>query len=117
MGPLAKKLSLLGLLVVTFGVLIACGSGGNGDQMYVEQEGAAEPDGKALHTKKCNVCHGADGKRGISGATDLSTSVLTKEQRIEVITKGRKTMVGWEGVLTVKEIDAIADHLETLRGK
>lgn len=95
-------------------MLLACG-GASGDGTYVQPDDSGQVDGKSLYTKKCVVCHGPAGKRGISGATDLSTSVLNMEATIAVISKGRNTMVGWEGVLTKQEIEALAEHVTSLR--
>jgi mono/diheme cytochrome c family protein len=64
---------------------------------------------------KCGMCHGEDGKLMLAGAPDLSTSTLSREDRIALITYGKGTMPPQQGVLDDAAIAAVADHLETLR--
>ena len=64
---------------------------------------------------KCGMCHGEDGKLMLAGAPDLSTSTLSREDRIALITYGKGTMPPQQGVLDDATIAAVADHLETLR--
>lgn len=96
-------------------LLLACGGQSSEPELYVQPDDSGLRDGKSVYADKCTVCHGADGKKGISGATDLSSSTLALAGRIDVITNGRNSMVGWKGVLTEKEIKAVAEYLEELR--
>ena len=64
---------------------------------------------------KCGMCHGEDGKLMLAGAPDLSTSTLSREERITLITYGKGTMPPQQGVLDEATIAAVADHLEALR--
>jgi cytochrome c6 len=68
------------------------------------------PDGMAVFKQYCVSCHGADGKLGLSGAKDLTASTLTLDERVEVITKGRKLMTPFGEVLTPEEIKAVAEY-------
>lgn len=63
----------------------------------------------------CVTCHGKDGKLGLSGAADLSASVLSKDEAVEVITNGRKLMAPYKSILSPDEIDAVAEYILTLR--
>ena len=110
-----SQLKALALATLCGGLLIAaCGSSAE-QPTYVQPKDEGEPDGKAVYMDKCNVCHGPDGKRGVSGASDLSVSKMTMDQRIGIITYGKNTMVGWHGILTAKEIEAVAQYVEALR--
>lgn len=55
-------------------------------------EGIASNDGASLYTANCLMCHGADGKLGLSGAKDLSTSQLDVNGIKEVILHGQNLM-------------------------
>ncbi len=78
---------------------------------------SAEPElpGKVIFTKNCKLCHGADGTLGVSGAANLSISALTLEEKIQVITNGRRGMASWKSQLTPEEIRMVATYVETLR--
>jgi mono/diheme cytochrome c family protein len=47
---------------------------------------------------------------GASGAYNLQESELTLEERINVITNGRKAMTAFEALLDEKEIKAVAKY-------
>lgn len=74
-----------------------------------------EKTGKELFQKNCVICHGSDGKLGFNGAKDLSKSVLTQEERIIQITNGKNLMSPFKGILTEKEIRAVAEFTESLK--
>lgn len=73
------------------------------------------PDGMAVFRKNCITCHGADGKLGLNGAKDLSASTISVEERIEIITNGKKLMTPFKAVLSVEEIKAVASYTMTLK--
>jgi len=68
----------------------------------------------AIFRKYCVTCHGADGKLGLNGAKDLTLSTLTPEERINVITYGKKVMTPFNEVLTPDEIKAVAEYTQKL---
>lgn len=70
--------------------------------------------GQDIYTKYCRLCHGSNGKAGISGSADLSISVLTPQEKINVITNGRKGMTAFKDQLTPEQIKLVADYIETL---
>lgn len=88
----------LGLAVIGF--IYACSGG----------DGAPKADGSAVFKTHCQLCHGADGKLGLNGAKDLTASPLTLEERVQVITKGRNTMLAYENILSADEIKAVAQY-------
>lgn len=71
--------------------------------------------GEKVYTTYCVACHGADGAMGFSGATNLQTSMLSLEERIHVVTKGRKAMNAFKGILSVQEIENVSIYIESLR--
>ena len=99
--------------------LIACG-GAPGDGGKVEKKGtkkivAKKVDGKKIYRQYCVTCHGVNGDMGASGAFDLTTSKLTLDEKIAIITNGRKTMTPFKGLLSEAKIKAVAEFTETLR--
>ena len=95
----------------------------NPDETFARQTAAAQqagrpvlaPDGMAVFRKNCITCHGADGKLGLNGAKDLSASAISVEERIEIITNGKKLMTPFKALLSVEEIKAVATYTMTLK--
>ena len=71
-------------------------------------------DGKGIYTKNCVLCHGADGRRGLNGAGDLTASTLPLPDRIQQITYGKGMMTPYAGILTPEEIEAVANYTLSL---
>lgn len=70
--------------------------------------------GKLVYKQYCVACHGADGKLGVSGATDLSKSVVSMEERINQITNGKGMMTPYKDVLSETQIKDVAEYLDEL---
>lgn len=73
--------------------------------------------GQSLYESNCTSCHGEDGRLCVLGAKDLSVSIMTKEQMMEIITNGKNTMTPYGNVLNKEEITSIADYVQILRVK
>ena len=71
--------------------------------------------GRILFSTTCKLCHGADGKLGLNGAMDLSKSLLTKEEKLFVISNGRNTMAAYKNLITKDEIKLLANYVESLK--
>lgn len=82
-----------------------------------EKDNTKTLDGKELYEQSCSTCHGPKGKKGVSGAKDLSRSELSLEERMRIIREGKGAMIPFEGQLSEEEIRAIAKYLEELRKK
>ena len=52
-----------------------------------------------LYSQLCQSCHGLDGKKGLSGAKDLSISTLSLNETSEIITNGRNNMPQYKSIL------------------
>lgn len=108
------------ILLVFFAIaLIACGgedkAAGSSSKSEPIAAAKPKPDGAKIYKTYCVTCHGIYGDMGGSGAFDLSVTKLTKEERIEVITKGRNLMTPFEGLLSPEKIEAVAEYVETLK--
>ena len=71
--------------------------------------------GKLVYKQYCVICHGADGKLAISNATDLSTSTVTMDERINQITNGKGLMTPYKDILSQEQIKSVAEYIEELR--
>lgn len=74
---------------------------------------------KALYTRNCARCHGADGKsQGELGqtldATDLTTHKPSVKRNIQVISNGLGAMPAFGRKLKRAEITALANYVRTL---
>lgn len=103
----------INLLFVTF-LFFACA---NDTQTASNSGNNAAPVkyGINIFQKNCISCHGAEGNMGINGAADLSKSVISLAERINVITNGRKVMTAFNLLLSAEEIKKVAEYTETLK--
>jgi len=71
--------------------------------------------GKVLFEQNCTKCHGIDGTKGKFGAKNLQESILTDDQYLRTIQKGKGIMPSWEKKLTVGQITDIISYIKILR--
>ncbi len=81
----------------------------------VQDHTTAKIDGKHIFQKNCVLCHGSDGSLEMNGAKDLSKSTITLDQRITQITNGKNLMTPFKGILSEKEIAAVAEYTMSLK--
>ncbi len=79
------------------------------------KSGNESKSAKQLYSTHCAICHGDDGKKGLAGAKLLPESELDLKQRIAIITEGKGQMMPYEGVLSTKEIELIANYTLSLK--
>lgn len=108
-------ISVCSLVLLTGLFVYSCGGSevNSKDDATGTKEVAAS--GSQLYMDNCVVCHGQDGKAGMSGATDLSTSVLSHQNTVDVIANGRNAMRAFSNQFSKEEIEVIAKHVESLR--
>jgi mono/diheme cytochrome c family protein len=95
-----------------FAFIIACNNN-KSDPSEKENVTATEIPGKDIYKRKCSLCHGSDGTLGLSGAANLSISLLTTEEKVVVITNGRKAMMPYKDILTPEQIREVAEYTNT----
>lgn len=79
-------------------------------------EQAGEPiNGKTVFNNNCVTCHGTDGKLGLMGAVDLTTSKMDEASIIRIIKQGKGAMTGFEAILNQEQINAVATYVQTLQ--
>lgn len=122
-----KKLGIQSLFIIGIIGLTACGGDkktttttSTSKQKTTASTSAGKSDsgnrkGKLVYKQYCVICHGADGKLAVSGATDLSTSTVTMEERINQITNGKGLMTPYKDILSQEQINSVAEYLEELR--
>ena len=71
--------------------------------------------GKLVYKQYCVICHGADGKLAVSGASDLSISALTLDERVSQIKNGKGLMTPYKDILSQSQIQSVAEYLEELK--
>ncbi|MDP2386043.1 MAG: cytochrome c [Bacteroidota bacterium] len=82
--------------------------------------GAVTPEGtinaEVLYTDNCALCHGSDGKLGMTGAKDLSVTQMPKDSIQQTILTGKGTMKAVP--LSQEQAAAIAEYvLTSVKGK
>ena len=99
---------VLGLL------LVSCGQ-----QTESGEENKIEVTGMQLYSENCVICHGNDGKAGISGASDLSISQLEEDSIQYYILKGKKSMPPFSFLFEEDKeaLNRVVEHVESLRAK
>ena len=99
-------------IFLIFSVLIFFSCGG---EKKTNADGS--PNGKQLYEDNCSICHGGDGKAGVSEAKDLSTSTMSLEEAISVIENGKGKMTPFKEMMNEKEREAVGKYIQELKGK
>ena len=72
--------------------------------------------GKLIYVNKCAQCHGEIGNGGVSGAKDLSLTLLSADEQKVLIRNGKNAMPGFkEDVLSETDMDAVIQYIATLK--
>jgi len=69
--------------------------------------------GSEIYAKNCVSCHGEDGKKGFSGASDLSKSVLSADEAKAVISNGRNGMPAIK--MEAVQLDSVTSYIQQLK--
>jgi len=94
------------LIIVTFGLAQKAKESKAGPEIVTV-------NGKEIFEDKCALCHGSDGKLGLSGAKDLSLTQLDHAGIAEIISNGKNAMASYKEVLTPGQIDALSSYIES----
>lgn len=98
------------LLLIAAAAVLACGSASMNDA-----DAPPPTEGEMVFNTNCAMCHGRKGDLGMSGAKDLVMSTLSRDEVTAIVTIGKGTMMPYGKTLTKKQIQAVADHVLTLR--
>ncbi|MCB9196705.1 MAG: cytochrome c [Flavobacteriales bacterium] len=108
-----RSLVLIGLLSIIFN---SCESNQNDSEVHV----VSADSGEKLYLQNCVQCHGKNGNLGVSGASDLSTSAKSLEEKILFIQQGSANGImpayGKEfgGQYSEEDIKKIASYIENM---
>lgn len=99
------------LIVVSFGIAQKVKKEKAGDKL-------ATISGKQIYEEKCMLCHGGDGKLGMSGAKNLAVTQLDHAGIVTIVAEGKNTMASYKSTLSPEQIDAVAAYIEIdIKGK
>lgn len=112
-----KILGALALLMITASYGLAEMAAKNKAKVSTEAVAAdGSLNAQVLYSDNCALCHGADGKLGMTGAADLSKTQMQKDSIQLVILNGKGTMKSVP--LSQEQAAAIAEYvLTSVKGK
>lgn len=111
-----KKLLIFVLLTTLAYACSQSGSENGADKSGGDSTAATTAvNGETVYKTYCVTCHGLYGDMGASGAFNLQTSVLSVDERINVITNGRKVMTPFKEILSPEKIKAVAEYTLKLK--
>lgn len=70
--------------------------------------------GKKVYTDACISCHGSDGKLGMSGAKNLSATVLSADEQKALILNGKNAMPAYKN-LTEEQVSGVIQYIATFK--
>ena len=73
------------------------------------------PPGQLLFQQNCVRCHGANGKRGLNGAHDLTKSNLNDFGRTYLVVNGLGKMPAFGKKLTAAQVQQVVAYSLTLK--
>lgn len=71
--------------------------------------------GKEIYANECARCHGENGNANLYGSKDLSQTVLSNVEQIEIITNGKNAMPAFKNKLTEDQVAAVTVYIEELK--
>ena len=103
------QLVLVGFITLS---ITSCGS----SESQLPNAADQKNSGEKLYDQNCVSCHGSSGDLGVGGASNLATSTLSLNEKIDVISKGRNAMQAYSsehgGNLSPEKIKSIAEYIE-----
>jgi len=72
--------------------------------------------GVKFYQQRCDVCHGPDGKLGVSEAKDLSKSTISESEVEQIVKNGKGAMPPFEHALeSDSTLIELVEHIKSLR--
>lgn len=109
-------MKLLAIASLIYFALIACSQGPSAETSTAQADPVMEL-GDKVYRLNCRICHGRRGNAGLGGAKKLGKSIISQEEAIQVITKGRNKMQAYEEILTEEEIQAVSTYIQKFKKK
>jgi len=98
-----------------FLICISCSNENIQEVQEDEAKQLSKDDAKALFLMRCASCHGEDGKLGMSGAKDLSSSKLNEKEIGVILKNGKNGMPSFGESLNLNQQEALVVHVLSLR--
>jgi mono/diheme cytochrome c family protein len=100
------------------GVILFLGLAGCSDpiEKIGDEVNSTYLNGAKFYQQRCDVCHGPDGKLGVSEAKDLSISTITDKQIEKIIKRGQGSMppLGY-AIESDSTLIELVEHIKSLR--
>ncbi len=110
------QFKIIGIFIALMAIVLACGNEAPPGSSSSKSKTASNP-GKKVYRQYCVTCHGVGGDMQLNGAKDFRLSELSLEERVLVITNGRRLMTPFKGMLSEKEIREVAAYTMEYRGE
>lgn len=82
----------------------------------LKEETTKHVSGVKFYEQRCTVCHGNDGKLGVSEAKDLSKSTITEKQIKNYINRGQGSMPPFEHAIeSDSTLTELVEYVKSLR--
>ncbi len=88
-------------------LVLACGS--------ASERSEKEQVGQKAFEKYCVSCHGADGKKALAGASDLSLSTLSRQEADNILRQGQGNMPAFGSFLDDSTLIELVSYLQELK--
>ena len=94
-------------------LLLSCD---NSVEQFSTEDASSHLSGVKFYEQRCDVCHGSDGKLGVSDAKDLSSSKLSVEQIQKIVKEGKGAMPPFGyAIESDSTLYELIEHLTSLR--
>lgn len=112
----SRKLVLRIFFLFSGPLFVSCSNSEGNNQKSKTVE--AQISGKDLYMNHCASCHGANGKLGVSGASDLSKSKMSVIEIKDILKKGRNGMPVMKEILGSEEnMESVSNYVIELKGE
>jgi cytochrome c6 len=85
-------------------LILACGNASSG-----EADAPPPTEGEMVYNTNCATCHGRSGDLGMSGAKNLATSTIPRQEVTAIVTNGKAGMMPYGKSLSKKQLEAVVD--------
>lgn len=104
------------LLPIALLILFVSCKSNDGRQPFDPPEGYKSRSGAEIYKKKCTICHGADGKKGVGGAKDLTLSTMDSAAIVKILENGKNGMPKQiQHFKSDEEVENIVEYLKSMR--
>lgn len=85
-------------------------------QPFDPPEGYKSRSGAVIYKKKCAICHGDDGKKGVGGAKDLTLSTMDSAAIVNILENGKNGMPQQiQHFKSDEEVENMVEYLKSMR--